>query len=88
MYLLHSPDEFLRLLQERPDLWLPDNLLLLQEYMPGDPVQGIVRMEFLGGELLYGMRVVSHGSFICAPPKPAIPKAAGPGTVKSRLRLR
>src|SRR5262249_42460402 len=45
MYLLQSPDELLRLLNERPDLWLPDNLLLLQEYMAADPARGIVRME-------------------------------------------
>jgi len=67
MYLLHSPEEFLRLLRDRPDLWLPDNLLLLQEYMPVDPALGIVRMEFLGGELLYAMRVVSHGAFNLCP---------------------
>src|SRR3954454_15348555 len=49
MYLLHSPDEFLRLLRDREDLWLPDNLLLLQEYIATDPARGIVRMEFVGG---------------------------------------
>src|SRR5581483_9942162 len=37
MYLLNSPDEFQRLLRDRPELWLPDNLLLLQEYFPTDP---------------------------------------------------
>ena len=57
MYLLHSAEELTRLLRERPDLWLPDNLLLLQEYFESAPSQGIVRMEFLGGELLYAMRV-------------------------------
>src|SRR5262245_43750774 len=67
MYLLQSPEELLRLLDERPDLWLPDNLLLLQEYFPVDSGKGIVRMEFLGGELLYAMRVVSHGSFNLCP---------------------
>jgi glutathione synthase/RimK-type ligase-like ATP-grasp enzyme len=67
MYLLHSPDELVRLLRERPDLWLPDNLLTLQQYFPVAPSQGIVRMEFLGGELLYAMRVVSHGSFNLCP---------------------
>ena len=30
MYLLHSADELIRLLDGRPELWLPDNLLLLQ----------------------------------------------------------
>ena len=63
----YRPDEFLRLLRDRPDLWLPDNLLLLQEYIPADPARGIVRMEFLAGELLYAMRFVSHGAFNLCP---------------------
>jgi glutathione synthase/RimK-type ligase-like ATP-grasp enzyme len=72
MYLLQSAAELQRLLRDRPDLWLPDNLLLLQEYFPvrlSDevPSRGIVRMEFLGGELLYAMRVVSHGAFNLCP---------------------
>src|SRR5215831_1348678 len=79
MYLLHSPDEFLRLLRDRADLWLPDNLLLLQEYFPSDPAQGIVRMEFLGGELLYGMRVVSHGAFNLCPSEACNPESGGSG---------
>jgi hypothetical protein len=67
MFLLHSPDELVRLLADRPDLWLPDNLLLLQEYFDVDPTRGIVRMEFLGGEFLYAMRVISHGAFNLCP---------------------
>jgi hypothetical protein len=67
MFLLRSPDELVRLLRDSPELWLPDNLLLLQEYFEVDPLRGIVRMEFLGGELLYGMRVVSHGAFNLCP---------------------
>jgi hypothetical protein len=67
MYLLQSADELVRLLRDRPNLWLPDNLLTLQEYFPVDPSQGIVRMEFLGGELLYSMRVISHGAFNLCP---------------------
>jgi glutathione synthase/RimK-type ligase-like ATP-grasp enzyme len=54
-------------LEQNPRHWLPDNLLLLQEYFPTDPAKGIVRMEFLGGELLYAMRVVSHGRFNLCP---------------------
>jgi glutathione synthase/RimK-type ligase-like ATP-grasp enzyme len=50
-----------------PSAWLPDNLFLLQEYVPHDPEQGIVRLEFLGGELLYGMRVKTHGRFNLCP---------------------
>src|SRR5919201_2839806 len=34
-----------RLLAAQPDYWAPDNLLLLQEYIPSDPARGIVRME-------------------------------------------
>jgi len=55
------------LLTQRPEYWLPDNLLLLQEYIPTDPAKGIVRMDFLGGELLYAMRVISHGRFNLCP---------------------
>jgi hypothetical protein len=55
------------LLTQQPEHWLPDNLLLLQEYFPTDPERGIVRMEFLGGELLYAMRVISHGRFNLCP---------------------
>jgi glutathione synthase/RimK-type ligase-like ATP-grasp enzyme len=50
-----------------PGLWLPDNLFLLQEYLPHDPDRGIIRLELLGGELLYAMRVVTHGRFNLCP---------------------
>jgi glutathione synthase/RimK-type ligase-like ATP-grasp enzyme len=50
-----------------PGIWLPDNLFLLQEYLPHDPDRGIIRLEFLGGELLYAMRVVTHGRFNLCP---------------------
>jgi hypothetical protein len=48
-------------------IWEPDGLLLLQEYFEHDPERGIVRMELLGGELLYAMRVVSHGRYNLCP---------------------
>jgi glutathione synthase/RimK-type ligase-like ATP-grasp enzyme len=48
-------------------IWQPDNLFLLQEYLPHDASRGIVRLEFLGGELLYAMRVVTHGRFNLCP---------------------
>jgi glutathione synthase/RimK-type ligase-like ATP-grasp enzyme len=67
MFLLHSAGELRKLLSDQPSLWLPDNLLLLQQYFPVDPAQGIVRMEFLGGELLYAMRVISNGAFNLCP---------------------
>lgn len=67
MFLLNSADELRRLLRDQPSLWLPDNLLLLQEYFPLDAARGIVRMEFLGGRLLYAMRVISYGAFNLCP---------------------
>ena len=67
MYEVQSPDELRRLFDETPELWRPDNLMLLQVKFAVDPNRGIVRMEFLGGELLYAMRVVSHGSFNLCP---------------------
>ncbi len=77
MYLLHSPEELRQLLLEQPSLWLPDNLLLLQEYFPVDAARGIVRMEFLGGKLLYAMRVVSHGAFNLCPSEACNPEGGG-----------
>ncbi len=77
MYLLNSGAELSRLLHDRPELWLPDNLLMLQEYFEVDPAKGIVRMEFLGGELLYAMRVVSHGAFNLCPSEACNPEGGG-----------
>jgi glutathione synthase/RimK-type ligase-like ATP-grasp enzyme len=77
MFLLHSPEELARLLRDRPELWLPDNLLALQEYFDVDSSRGIVRMEFLGGELLYAMRVVSHGAFNLCPSETCNPEGGG-----------
>src|SRR5436190_5586269 len=61
--IVQSFEDLEAFLEQHPEHWLPDNLLLLQEYIAGDPDRGIVRMEFLGGELLYAMRVISHGRF-------------------------
>jgi glutathione synthase/RimK-type ligase-like ATP-grasp enzyme len=61
--LAHVEDIFRR----DPAIWQPDNLFLLQEYLPHDPEQGIIRLEFLGGELLYAMRVQTHGRFNLCP---------------------
>ena len=74
MYLIQSAAELAGLLRDRPALWLPDHLLTLQEYFPVDPAQGIVRMEFLDGELLYAMRVISHGAFNLCPSETCNPE--------------
>ena len=61
-----------------PAIWLPDNLFLLQEYLPHDPDAGIIRLEFLGGQLLYAMRVKTHGRFnLC--PSPVCNPESGTG---------
>ncbi len=67
MVLLQSAEELRTTLRLQPEMWLPDNLLLLQEHFDVDPARGIIRMEFLGSELLYAMRVVSHGAFNLCP---------------------
>lgn len=79
MYWIDAFDQLQELLEPRPELWLPDNLLLLQEYLPHDLDRGIVRMEFLGGELLYAMRVVSHGAFNLCPSETCNPLQAEQG---------
>jgi hypothetical protein len=74
------------LLKERPEHWLPDNLLLLQEYVDSEPAKGIVRMEFLGGELLYAMRVISHGRFNLCPSPACNPEEAEPAICEAPVR--
>ena len=65
--VVNSMQEVEAIFAADPGVWLPDNLFLLQEYLPHDPEQGIVRLEFLGGELLYAMRVKTHGRFNLCP---------------------
>ena len=67
IHVVESLSHLESILSANPSIWLPDNLLLLQEYLPHDPEQGIVRLEFLGGELLYAMRVKTHGRFNLCP---------------------
>ncbi len=62
-----SLEEIEAIFEADPSVWLPDNLFLLQEYLPHDPDEGIVRLEFLGGDLLYAMRVKTHGRFNLCP---------------------
>jgi glutathione synthase/RimK-type ligase-like ATP-grasp enzyme len=67
IHVVASIAEVEEIFQRDPSVWLPDNLFLLQEYLPHDSEQGIVRLEFLGGELLYAMRVKTHGRFNLCP---------------------
>ena len=67
IHVVESLAEVEALFSRDPALWLPDNLFLLQEYLPHDSERGITRLEFLGGELLYAMRVVTHGRFNLCP---------------------
>ncbi len=65
--VVDSIEQVAALFESDPTLWQPDNLFLLQELLPHDPERGIVRLEFLGGTLLYAMRVVTHGRFNLCP---------------------
>ncbi len=77
--VVESIDQVEEIFARDPSVWLPDNLFLLQEYLPHDPDRGIVRLEFLGGELLYAMRVRTHGRFnLC--PSPICNPEEGSGT--------
>jgi len=79
IHVVGSLAEIESIFKADPAIWLPDNLFLLQEYLPHDPEQGIVRLEFLGGELLYAMRVKTHGRFnLC--PSPVCNPDDGDGT--------
>jgi len=77
--IVSSVEEIESIFKNDPNVWFPDNLFLLQEFLPHDPDQGIVRMEFLDGELLYAMRVKTHGRFnLC--PSPVCNPESGEGT--------
>ncbi len=67
IHKVSSIDEVREVIAREPTIWEPDGLLLLQEYIEHDVDKGIVRMEILGGELLYAMRVLSHGRFNLCP---------------------
>ena len=67
IHVVESLTEVAAIFAADPTTWLPDNLFLLQEYLPHDPDQGIVRLEFLDRELLYAMRVKTHGRFNLCP---------------------
>jgi glutathione synthase/RimK-type ligase-like ATP-grasp enzyme len=65
--VVESFEQIEEIFRRDPSAWLPDNLFLLQEYLPHYPEEGIIRLEFLGGELLYAMRVKTHGRFNLCP---------------------
>jgi glutathione synthase/RimK-type ligase-like ATP-grasp enzyme len=65
--IVESLDHVRSIFDRDPGVWLPDNLFLLQELVPHDPEHGIIRLELLNGELLYAMRVVTHGRFNLCP---------------------
>lgn len=67
MFLINSIEELDNLLNLQPELWEPDNLLLLQEKLEYNPDFGIVRVEFIDKKILYAMRVVTHGIFNLCP---------------------
>ncbi len=76
---LGSYDELRAHVEHDATIWQPDGVLLLQEYCEHDPARGIVRMEMLGGELLYAMRVVSHGRYNLCPSEVCNPSDAAEG---------
>lgn len=67
MYLVNSWEEIEEILATDETIWFPDNLLLVQEKIQYDRRDGIIRMEFLGGEFLYAMRVITHDTFNLCP---------------------
>lgn len=68
MFKVESVAEVEQLFADDPGLWAPDNLMLIQEYLEHDArADGIVRLEIMGGELLYAMRVQSDGGFNLCP---------------------
>lgn len=72
---LSSYEELRAHVETTKGIWEPDGVLLLQEYFEHDPERGIIRMEFLGGELLYAMRVVSHGRYNLCPSETCNPES-------------
>ena len=74
-----SYDELRAHVERDPSIWQPDGVLLLQEYCEHDPERGIIRMEMLDGELLYAMRVVSHGRYNLCPSEVCNPSESSGG---------
>lgn len=81
MFKVESFQEVATIISQDDSLWEPDHVMLLQEYLEHDSEKdGIVRMEFLGGELLYAMKVKSAGStFNLCPSEVCNPVDGEPG---------
>ena len=77
MFRIDALADLERLLDASPELWLPDNLFLLQELLVPREGEGIVRLEFVGGELLYAMRVIAPGQFNLCPSEACHPVDVG-----------
>lgn len=77
MFRIDALEDLERLLETTPELWLPDNLFLLQEMLVPRDGDGIVRLEFVGGELLYAMRVIAPGQFNLCPSEACHPVEVG-----------
>jgi glutathione synthase/RimK-type ligase-like ATP-grasp enzyme len=84
---VHSLGEIRAMLDAKPELWSPDGVFLLQEYVESDVDKGIVRMELLGGELLYAMRVKAHGRFNLCPSEVCNPVDGAEGACEVPAKL-
>ncbi|MEZ4459205.1 MAG: hypothetical protein R3E66_05670 [bacterium] len=63
---VESLDHLRSIVDSDPTYWHPDPVLLLQEKLV-PATEGIVRMEFVGGEMLYAMRVTNTAGFNLCP---------------------
>lgn len=67
MFLANSWVELEEIIQQNSSIWQPDYLLLVQEKLEYEKSEGVIRMEYLGGEFLYAMRIISHDVFNLCP---------------------
>jgi len=80
MSVVESAEHLREVLEADPSLWTPDPILLLQEKLdPRPDMNGIVRMEFVGGELLYAMRVTNTDGFNLCPSEDCNPADGSDG---------